>query len=1318
MKEFWQRRVPALLLTVLMLVGTAIPVTANPGDSSEGSPSGSPSGSEATDPQYTVTFINSGSPYATQTNINKGDCPTDPGTPSKTAASNCSYTFAGWTTSDPGADATYTGQSVYEVATQPVTADITYYAVYSVMATNRNVSMDVTGTVGTTVGSTVRDKLNSMFSSVAGGRNFTAVTFSSVSSSDYGTLYASSDMAPIAGTYSYSGDHPITNLYFVPTDKSGICTVTYSATDGYNTVEGMLSINSTCPPTAKCTVTFINSGSPYKGQDINQGTCPANPGTPSKTASNCSYSFRGWTTSNPGTTAIYTGQTIHTSEWVAQTSVTSNVTYYAVYSVVATNQNGSVDVTGTGDTTVGTAVRNQLNSLFSSVSGRNFTTVTFSSVSNSSYGTLYANSGKTSLTGRTYSYSGGTYPITNLYFVPSGTRGTYSVTYSAQDEYTTVQGILSINTTSSPVAKYTVTFINSGSTFTGQNINQGACPANPGTPSKTASNCSYSFRGWTTSNPGTTAIYAGQSVLSSAQVAQTSVTSNVTYYAVYVVAATNQNGSVDVTGTGDVTIGTAVRNQLNSLFSSVSGRTFTTVTFSSVSNSSYGTLYANSGKTSLTGRTYSYSGGTYPVTDLYFVPSGTRGTYSVTYSASDGYSTVRGTLSINSTAASNTRITYTVRPGQKASLDRSDFNDVFRTGYSDTVRWVEFTSVGSFSSSDGTFYYNYGRSDQREFSCSTVDDYAYYYSDSSYGEYPIDNLSFVAGAAASRKTISVSFRAYYSNSRYVDGTMEIQINGSASAITYQVDQGEEVELSRGDFNRMFEDTYSRYDLRYVNFTSGSSYDTSDGTFYYDYGGRNERAFTRGNLTDYTYYYDSSSYGDYALDNLSFVASSSFTGSMTLPFRAYYDSDHYVDGTLVIEAKESVNRGDVRYYTTGSTNVQINPNDIARFLKKTYSGSTLQSVKLRDVPETGTLYYNYYGVSGYGASDLRLTSSNCDDQLLYFSPSGTSQYALSELTYVPSGSNYCVTIPFTAYGTGNHTAEGDILISVNSVTVQDVYGATPKNTSVTFPASAIYNAVATAVTSKTSLYSIQLLELPTSSKGTIYVGTGSTRANTTTRYTYSGSSGIGRISDLRFLPASGFTGSVEIPYVAYNSSDRAIASGRLCLGIVGSLKSYRDVSTSAWCYKYVAELSDGKVIDGYPDGYFRPDKTVTYGQALKLIMLAADYSAQAPTGRHPFSGYLARAKAAGLLTGVKDSDLDRPISRLAVAQITARAMRLDLSNLSSVKPFTDTSDVYVQALSAAGIVEGYFSNGTSTFKPSNTMTRGQISAIVWRMNRAK
>ena len=74
--------------------------------------------------------------------------------------------------------------------------------------------------------------------------------------------------------------------------------------------------------------------------------------------------------------------------------------------------------------------------------------------------------------------------------------------------------------------------------------------------------------------------------------------------------------------------------------------------------------------------------------------------------------------------------------------------------------------------------------------------------------------------------------------------------------------------------------------------------------------------------------------------------------------------------------------------------------------------------------------------------------------------------------------------------------GTILISVNLSEVPDVYGPTPRNTAVTFPAASIYTAVAQS--SGLGLASIQLLELPATNEGVIYVGSGtSTRANTTT-----------------------------------------------------------------------------------------------------------------------------------------------------------------------------------------------------------------------------
>lgn len=839
----------------------------------------------------------------------------------------------------------------------------------------------------------------------------------------------------------------------------------------------------------------------------------------------------------------------------------------------------------------------------------------------------------------------------------------------------------------------------------------------------------------------------------------------------------------------------------------------------------------------------------YPIDDLSFEAwDDFTDTFEIDFRAYDEDDDwVDGTVVIESTethssSSSRGEIVYEVDAGDEVTFDRSDFNELFQEEYDDyTLRYVVFEPDSDYSSADGSIYYDYGFSDEISFSRSKLGNYEFYYSDSDYGDYALRDLSFVAGDDFDEE-LSIDFRAYYSNSRYVDGTLVIKPSGSSSSkgdityevdpgdeiyfdsddfdalfsrtylkyvefsissrdynnvdgylcidsdrvsdiddindstfyydddrdgdyalddlsfeafddfsgsfeidfraydedddyvdgtlvikssgsssskadITYQVDPNDSVAFDRSDFNDFFQEEYDDYTLRYVVFEADSDYTSADGAVYYDYDGRNETSFSRSRLSNYEFYYSDSDYGDYALDDLSFVAGRNFDEAVTLSFRAYYSNSRYVDGTVRIEPTGSSTstsslKANILYTTTTGNAVQINANDIARFYSAAYPGYQLQYVKLDGVPSLGSLYYNYYSASKYGTTQLRLTASNCGSQLLYFSPTSTSQYSLSELTYIPGGSNYCVTVPFTAYGSGSTSVKGSILISVTPTLISEVYGVTPKGNSVNFPSSSIYASV--VVSTGSALSSIQLLSLPSATVGTVYVSSGTlTRADTSTLYTYTGNSNS--ISQLRFVPATGYTGSVEIPYVAYSSNGTAIGAGKFCLGVVSSIRQFTDMTSSTWCYKYVTELSDAKVIDGYTDGTFRPNNTVTYGQALKLIMLAAGYSAQAQTGSHPFSGYLSRAQKDGLVSG--SINLDAPITRLAVAQIAAKAMKLSTSGLSSVKPFTDTSDPYVQALNAAGIVEGYFSNGTSTYKPYNTLTRGQISAIVWRMERA-
>ena len=756
-----------------------------------------------------------------------------------------------------------------------------------------------------------------------------------------------------------------------------------------------------------------------------------------------------------------------------------------------------------------------------------------------------------------------------------------------------------------------------------------------------------------------------------------------------------------------------------------------------------GTIYSRYGKRNATSFTRSelddykfYYGdsdyGDYDLDELSFVADKSfSGSIEITFKAYGGKNnktsdSVTGTLKITSSKSGSSKgdITYTVKAGEEVTFDDDDFEKIYEnSSCTGSFKYVEFSRPDSAFNNAGTLYSRYGKRNETAFTRSSLSSNKFYYGDSEYGDYDLDELSFVADKSFSG-SVELSFTAYGGTgtrtNQNVTGTLVIATGKTGSSttkgdITYTVKAGDEVAFDDADFEKIYENSRCTGSLKYVEFSRPDSAFNNAGTLYSRYGKRNETAFTRSSLSSNKFYYGDSDYGDYDLDELSFVADKSFSGSVELSFTLYGGKNSKCDqsttGTLVIttgtSAVTSRYVGNIRYNTTPNTALQINANDIARLFRKYTSGGSLQYLTLTSVPATGSLYYNYYNASKYGATRTQLTASMAGSMIFSYSPASASEYDLSELTYIPSGSNYCTALTFTGYSSSGTAVSATILISVTASPVSEVYSVTTKGISVNFPANSVYSAVASAT--GFGLSSIQLLELPASTAGVLYVG--SYAADTTSAYSYG--SDTDSMSQLRFIPNSGFTGSVSIPYVALSSSGTALGAGVVSIGVVDSVKKFTDISTSTWCYKYVTELASANVISGYSNGTFQEKNTITYGAALKLIMLAAGYGEQAPTVKgSPFSGYLAKAKAAGLVSG--NPKLNGPITRLQIAQIAAKALKLSTTGLPSKKPFTDTNDVYVQALNAAGIIEGYFSNGTSTYKPNNTLTRGQVFAIVWRM----
>ena len=158
--------------------------------------------------------------------------------------------------------------------------------------------------------------------------------------------------------------------------------------------------------------------------------------------------------------------------------------------------------------------------------------------------------------------------------------------------------------------------------------------------------------------------------------------------------------------------------------------------------------------------------------------------------------------------------------------------------------------------------------------------------------------------------------------------------------------------------------------------------------------------------------------------------------------------------------------------------------------------------------------------------------------------------------------------------------------------------------------------------------------------------------------------------------------------------------------------FTDVAQGQWFYDSVRELSSTGTVNGYPDGSFRPQESVSVGAALKMILIAAGFGEQAPDGDHWASGYARLAVMEGMISAADAADLDAPASRLLTAQAAAQAAGIEYSYGPS--PFPDTEDGFVVSLYEEEIVKGSPDGGRLLYKPNDSLTRAELCTIVLRM----
>ena len=172
------------------------------------------------------------------------------------------------------------------------------------------------------------------------------------------------------------------------------------------------------------------------------------------------------------------------------------------------------------------------------------------------------------------------------------------------------------------------------------------------------------------------------------------------------------------------------------------------------------------------------------------------------------------------------------------------------------------------------------------------------------------------------------------------------------------------------------------------------------------------------------------------------------------------------------------------------------------------------------------------------------------------------------------------------------------------------------------------------------------------------------------------------------------------------------------------QSFWDVSKDHWAFEYIADLADRGVIDGYDDGSFKPERTVSRAEWAKIMVDAAGVTVNDNSvnfndmSNHWANKYVNAAK--NYLTGYTDGSY-RPDQAAVREDVTVAMVKLkgyDLSDVdySVLNDFTDTDSIsnyakkYVAVAVEKDLINGF---DDETFRGQATLTRAEAATLLYR-----
>ncbi|MGO5114619.1 S-layer homology domain-containing protein [Candidatus Avoscillospira sp. LCP25S3_F1] len=500
------------------------------------------------------------------------------------------------------------------------------------------------------------------------------------------------------------------------------------------------------------------------------------------------------------------------------------------------------------------------------------------------------------------------------------------------------------------------------------------------------------------------------------------------------------------------------------------------------------------------------------LSDVTFVPKADfSGKAVISYTGyADATTFFQGTIEV--TVAQVEDIVYTIAANKPLQFNADDFNRLCR---SRTGRDLASVSFSLPDSNRGTLYYRYTVGASYNTPVEATKEYKLN------GSPALNDVYFVPSSGYSGEVI-LSFLARDVNGTSFRSSVRVQVSKATGNgdINYTITKGGWVTMDNNEFNTLCRSA-TGYSLDYVRFTLPPS---SQGKLYYNYSG-STGGYSEEVTAERNYYYNSTPY----LRRVTFAATSSYTGTVNIPFRAWDTKGNQFSGTVTILV-ESNDGGNVRYTAYQGGKVNFDDADFNSECQKR-TGSSLSYVQFQ-LPSSsqGALYYNYTSSGNY---DSAVTSSR--KYYRYSTP------YLDKVTFVPNSSFVgTATIPYTGWSTNGKSFTGTVTIDVYNSAQQISY--TIRSGGVADFNAVDFDRLCEYYTGDPLRY--VRFTLPASSRGVLYYdynttsGSYGSKVSSYTNYYFSSSPYLERVS---FVADDGYAGTFEISFTGWSTAGKSFTS---------------------------------------------------------------------------------------------------------------------------------------------------------------------------------